>query len=276
MTTRPLSFVFLTDLHIGHRSDLPIDSSANFEHAIGQLLPTQPRLIILGGDLVDRGDVESYAALKRQLAALGIPVIYALGNHDARPAFYAAILDRTEDPDEPYFHAETIDGVHILTLDSSTPGSVGGTIEPEQFVWLEAELARHPDLPKLIVSHHPPAIGAAPDPMPWRTIDFEQSKRLGAMLRGRNVLGILSGHIHHDRISMWNRIPVVVTTGLHSAIDVLFTSGVRVVSGASFSIGTVREGGLDMTFVPLPSDRGELRVIRDEDRLTTPQVGEQP
>lgn len=227
-----------------------------------------PKFIIASGDLTNRGDAESYRHLKQIMSATALPVIYALGNHDTRAGFYTGMLERQTDLDAPYDHHQVIDGVHIVVLDTSTPGQIGGTIEPAQFDWLAQVLDTHAELPKLIVAHHPPALGDAPDWAHWRTIDFDQSRQLAELLKGRNILAILSGHIHHDRLSIWHGVPVIVGMGQHAATDILQTDVLRMVSGVSFGIGTVRRSGLTMALVPLPSDRAELnryplQMLRD-------------
>ena len=258
------TFIHLTDLHVGRPdvddTHLFSDTSATLKIILDLVNTVSPRpsFVVASGDLTNRGDVESYRQLKALMAAVDLPVIYALGNHDTRPGFYQGMLDRTTDLDVPYDYDQVIDGVHVIVLDSTIPGAIGGNIEPAQFAWLEQVLETHPELPKLIVSHHPPALGDAPDWAHWRTIVFPDSQKLAALLKGRNILGILSGHIHHDRISVWHGVPVIVGMGQHAATDILATDVLRMVNGASFSIGTVRRSGLTIAMVPLPSDRAEL------------------
>jgi 3',5'-cyclic AMP phosphodiesterase CpdA len=265
---RDITFIHMTDLHIGHAPHPGVDTSASLDHVLRQVssLRPKPGFVILSGDLADFGTPANYEHLREQLRVLDMPVIYALGNHDMRSSFYSTLLGRRHDMDAPYYFATVIEGVHIVVLDSSKPGFVGGTLVPRQLEWLERELDAEPGLPKLIVSHHPPAVGASPGKRPWTTLDFEDSQRLGSMLRGRNILGILSGHVHHDSVTLWNGIPIVISTGLHTAVDSLFTEGVRVVTGGSFSLCTIRPSGLTAIFVPLPSDRSEIRRIYDKDR----------
>lgn len=261
---RETTFVHLTDLHIGSPDDdhLFSDTTQTLEAVLDlmAMMDPKPDFVIASGDLTNRGDVESFGTLRRIIARLDCPVVYALGNHDTRAGFHQGMLDRTEDLEAPYFHDRVIGDIHVVTLDTSTPGLIGGSIEPEQFDWLEGVLETHPDLPKLIVAHHPPALGDGPDDAHWRTIAFPHSQRLAQMLKGRNVVGILSGHIHHDRVSVWHGIPVVVGTGQHAATDILRKDVLRMVRGASFGIGTIRKSGLTVAFVPLPSDRAELNV----------------
>src|SRR5690606_17889564 len=87
----------------------------------------------------------------------------------------------------------------------------------------------------------------------WRHIDHGHSMRLAQLLKGRNIVGILSGHIHHDRVSNWYGIPVVVGTGQHAATDILRNDVLRMVRGSSFTIGTIRKSGLTVAFVPQPA-----------------------
>jgi 3',5'-cyclic-AMP phosphodiesterase len=262
---RDVTFVHLTDLHIGdpaqddHLFSDTRSTLADIVRLVGTIQP-KPSFAVASGDLSNRGDAESYEMLKQLMSALDMPVVYALGNHDTREGFYRGMFGRGDDLAAPYDHDAVIDGIHVVTIDSSTPGFIGGSIDEAQFAWLAETLDRHPDLPKLIVSHHPPALGDEPDWAHWRTVHFDQSQRLADLLKGRNVIGILSGHIHHDRVSSWHGIPVVVGMGQHAATDILRSDVLRMVRGSSFAIGTIRRSGLTVAFVPLPTDRAELNV----------------
>ena len=223
---------------------------------------------MVSGDLTNRGDVGSYEHLKQILneAGLDIPIVLALGNHDTRPGFYQAMQAPTSDINAPYMHDLVLDGIHIIVLNSSTPGLVGGSIEPEQFVWLEECLNSHADLPKLLVSHHGPHLDEGDAYTAWEAIGTEDSLRLRDLLAGRNILGILSGHIHLDRMSTWYGIPLFVGIGLHTALDLFFVEqGLRAVAGTSFAIGTIRPSGLTMSVAPQPSDRRQhFQLLRSE------------
>lgn len=262
---RDVTFVHLTDLHIGdpaqddHLFSDTRSTLAEIVRLVGTIEP-KPSFVVASGDLSNRGDAESYGVLKELMSALDMPVVYALGNHDTREGFYRGMFGREHDLAAPYDHDAVIDGIHVVTIDSSTPGFIGGSIDEAQFSWLADVLDRHPDLPKLIVSHHPPALGDEPDWAHWRTVHFDHSQRLADLLKGRNVIGILSGHIHHDRVSSWHGIPVIVGMGQHAATDILRSDILRMVRGSSFAIGTIRKSGLTVAFVPLPTDRAELNV----------------
>lgn len=161
-----VNFVHLTDLHVGNPQvqddDLYSETSATLSATLAQIkaLVPPPEFIVVSGDLTNRGDAGSYEELKRLMAQaeLDVPVLFALGNHDRRDGFYPVMLGRHENLDEPYDHAEVIAGIHIIVMDTSVPGKVGGAFEPGQIEWLEDELENHPELPKLLVMHHAPAL----------------------------------------------------------------------------------------------------------------------
>jgi len=257
-------FIHLTDLHVGNPDvaddHLFSDTAATLARVLALIatMDQKPSFIVASGDLTNRGDAASYRQLKAIMAATDLPVVYALGNHDTRPGFYEGMLGRLTDPDAPYDHAQVIEGVHVITLDTTTPGHIGGSIEPDQFAWLEKQLDEHADLPKLLVMHHAPALDANPD-MEWESLSIADTETLRQAIEGKNVIGILSGHIHFDRVSNWHGVPVVVGIGQHAATDVLWLhEGLRMLEGASFAIGTLRPSGLSITFAPRPATRQEL------------------
>jgi 3',5'-cyclic AMP phosphodiesterase CpdA len=266
---QPVTFVHITDLHVGNPDvaddHLYSDTTTTLRAILAEVKQVQPKpsFILATGDLTNRGDPGSFMQLKALMdeAALDVPVLYTLGNHDTRQGFYSVMLERSEDIDRPYDHSTVIDGVHVVAIDTSTPFKVGGHFEAGQAEWLEAELDRHPDLPKLLAMHHPPALDESHPELEWESLSFADTARLAALLAGRNVLGIMCGHMHIDRVSSWHGIPVVVGIGQHAATDVLFLQqgGFRMLSGASFAIGTVRPSGLTVTFAPQPAERRELK-----------------
>jgi len=266
-----VDFVHLTDLHLSHPDNddpnLHSDTVANLRAMIARLrqITPQPAFVVISGDLTNQGDTASYRLLRDMLADLPMPVIHALGNHDNRAAFRAVFADIVGDassPDAPYYHHAVQGGVQIITLDTSVPGRVGGRICDEQFTFLEQALRAAPDLAKLLVIHHPPLI--CKTALAWESLDRNDSDRLATALRGHNVAGILSGHIHVNRVSHWHGIPVILCNGLHATIDVLKPSGMRIEEGTGFGYCSLGASGITVSFVPLTPERPILGEISDD------------
>lgn len=262
------TFIHLTDLHAHCDGNVDgIDTIGNLDAALALVaaIDPAPDFVVVSGDLTDQGDASSYRAVRERLETLQMPVIYALGNHDSRPGFYEGMLDRTSDRDAPYLHDRVFDGLHVIVLDTSVPGKVSGALGDDQFAFLDAALLRHPHLPKIVVMHHGPRI-VTESPFAWESLNEAETERLRRALAGRSVAGILTGHIHHDGVSSWHGVPVVVGNGLHDFIDPTYRNGLKIHTGASFGYCTLRDTGLSVAFVPLPSDRKHL-VTLDADKV---------
>ena len=267
MTSNAITFLHFTDLHVGDQatdSHLYSDTTAN----IGQFkdmmrgLDPKPAFVVATGDLTNQGDLESNRKLKDLMDDLGIPVLYALGNHDvtkSRDGFYEGVLDRTDHNGATYDHDQLVAGVHVIVLDSSEPQKVGGSLEPEQFDWLDQALQRHPQAPKIVAFHHPPAFENNPK-MEWESLRWQDSVKLAEMLRGRNVQGILCGHLHSDRVTAWHGIPVIMGLGSHGALDPVLprSEGIRMLRYTGFGICILRDSGLEVTFAQAPGNREVL------------------
>jgi len=262
-----LIFAHLTDLHIGNPEivdpTLHSDTTATLKAVLADLrrMEPPPAFAVVSGDLTNLGDAASYAILRRLFdeARLAMPVIFALGNHDRRDTFRAAFLGLAAD-EAPYDHDTVVAGLHVIVLDTLVPGRVGGTLAPAQLDWLAERLAAEPGTRKLIVMHHGPMLDLDEPASAWECIGPEATRRLAELLASRtDVVGILSGHIHYDRVTLWHGIPIIVASGQHNAVDVLYLGrGLRSLAGASFAIGTLRPSGLSVAFVQQPGDRHEL------------------
>jgi 3',5'-cyclic AMP phosphodiesterase CpdA len=163
------TFVHLTDLHIS--APEPVDTGLHSDttatqHAVREMIDgmaTPPAFILVSGDLTNHGDLASYQSLRTMMSDLKMPVLYALGNHDTRAGFYAGMLDRAETTLASYDHEAVIEGVHVITLDTSRPDKIGGELDDAQFAFLQAALANQPGLPKILMFHHAPALVMDPD-----------------------------------------------------------------------------------------------------------------
>lgn len=261
-------FIHLTDLHLSVPGmDDPLlhaDTAAALDRAVSKIKALKPGVdfVAISGDLANHGKKASYAHLKTALVPLQMPIVMSLGNHDDR-ANFRSVFGGSGAPDAPLFAQMVIDGVHIITLDSSVPGRVGGAIGNAQFEALETALRAHQDLPKLILCHHPPRpqIG---ETLIWESLSEAETARLAATLKGHKIAAILCGHVHHNRVTFWNGIPVIVSNGLHATIDLLEQDGMTILSGTGFAICDLTSSELSVVFVPLSPEQETLARMSDE------------
>ena len=271
-TTADLTFLHLTDLHLSNHEDALVNGlspATKLRRLLDRIhtLEIKPAFLLISGDLVNDGQLAEYQYLRAwlpALEALGVPVLLGLGNHDARGPFRQGLLGET-DSDQPYYHSQTIDGLHVIMLDSHLPGQVNGYLDATQLAWLDAELAKPMARGHLIALHHPPV------PTTVRlldTIGLNNPAELAAVVsRHQQVLGILSGHIHYSHVAQFANTISVTSPAVLYTIDPGVQQNLRLLDGSGFSIGTVRNGQLFMDTIMLPGSQEELtyRVITEAD-----------
>ncbi|EAQ02077.1 hypothetical protein OB2597_20671 [Pseudooceanicola batsensis HTCC2597] len=264
MAQRHLTFIHMTDLHVnasGVEDDMLFnDTRETLERTLEEIgrMDDAPAFIVASGDLTNRGDPEAYRTVAEIFAASGldIPVLFALGNHDKREGFAAAFPELYTDASQPFDHDRVIDGLHLITLDSSVPNEIGGYWEAGQIDWLKDRLAAHPDLPKLLVMHHAPMIDLTASDMEWESLSAVATEELRTAIAGHDVVGILSGHVHMDRVAQWHGVPVIIGTGHHAGTDVVALPGAfNMLDATGFAVCQLFPAGLTTTFVAHPQTR---------------------
>jgi len=215
----------ITDIHLGFDPANPAElNRERLDRTIAALcaLDRRPDILFATGDLADRGDIESYRALKSVFAACPFPVWPCLGNHDARAPFRAVFGDI---PGTGDFLQYVLDQgpLRFIVLDTLEEGRHGGAFCATRAAWLAARLAEAPTRPTVIVLHHPPIetgiawMSTAPDE-PWVT-------RLGDVLRGhRQIVGLISGHIHRAIVSGWRGHPLIVCSSTAPQVALQFAA----------------------------------------------------
>jgi 3',5'-cyclic AMP phosphodiesterase CpdA len=175
-----------------------VDSNAMFAAAIAQVngLDPKPDLVLLTGDLVDKGTKQEYLALKGLLAALDIPALVIPGNHDDRDALRAAFDDHSYLPASGPMHYAAGDRgpVRIVALDVTVPGRHHGAVDEDAAQWLDATLSAEPHRPSIVMMHQPPFESGVPylDAYLCR----EGGRFAEVIARHSNVERIVCGHVH--------------------------------------------------------------------------------
>jgi 3',5'-cyclic AMP phosphodiesterase CpdA len=211
----PHTWALLSDTHIAAdraKVNREVAMAAHLEAVVRDVLAQsrRPSGALINGDLaLNTGEAADYATftdLIAPLRAAQIPLHLALGNHDNRERFWAALRDDAAakrpvvDRQVAFVPAARANWFILDTLDktNSTPGLLGEA----QLAWLARELDAHADKPALVVTHHNPTL----DPAKVSIID---EAALYAVLRPRRqVKAHFFGHSH-----VWSVVPD--ESGLH-------------------------------------------------------------
>jgi 3',5'-cyclic-AMP phosphodiesterase len=212
----------VTDIHLGFDPDNPTEFNRRRLDQVIRVLTAmspQPDLLLATGDLVDRGDRDSYRRLRNALSICPFPVWPCMGNHDVRENFAAEF---PEIPVVDSFVQYEIDAgeVRFLVIDTLEEGRHGGAFCDVRARWLRDRLAEQPDRDTMIVMHHPPVdVGiewmATQEDEPW------VGRFADAIAGQAQVKGIISGHLHRPISVAWRGTTVMVcpSTAPQVALD---------------------------------------------------------
>jgi Icc protein len=228
----------LSDTHLragGSRLFDLVDAAAHLERALGVIEASgiRPDAVVFTGDLADLGERDAYARLRGMVdpfaARLGARVVWVMGNHDDRAAFRETLLGELGHTG-PVDSVLELDGLRLITLDSTVPGLHHGELGDEQLEWLKGVLATPAPLGTILAMHHPPV----PSVLPLATsVELHDQSRLAAVLRGSDVRGIIAGHLHYSTFATFAGIPVSVASSTCYAQDLTVpTGGTRPQDGA--------------------------------------------
>jgi Icc protein len=257
------TLIQLTDTHLSSGNEPmhgQVDTLANLAAAVHAIAAAGDEVhgLLLTGDLTNDGAPEAYRTLRSTVERLGVPVVYAMGNHDERVAFRTELLG--EPGDAPCDAVHWFGGVRVIVLDSTTPGRHDGHLTESQLDWLGAELSTSAPRGTVLVLHHPPL----PSPVPTvHLLRLRDTGRLAAVLAGTDVRIVLTGHAHHTGCGSLAGIPVWVSPALAYRVDTLPPKD-RLVG--AMGGGFTRIDLIDGVFVATAVHLGPHTAVYDRDR----------
>lgn len=254
----------LSDTHLraaGSRLFDLVDATAQLRKALAGIEASgiAPDGIVFTGDLVDLGEGDAYRELRAIVepfaARLGTRVFWVMGNHDDRAGFRSRLLDEHfTDPMRPVDRVDELDGLRLITLDSTVPGLHHGELREEQLAWLAGVLATPAPLGTILAMHHPPV----PSVLPLAsTVELRDQARLADVLRGTDVRAIIAGHLHYSTFATFAGIPVSVASSTCYAQDLTVpVGGTRPQDGAqAFNLVHVYDQTIVHSVVPVDAPR---------------------
>jgi 3',5'-cyclic AMP phosphodiesterase CpdA len=229
----PLRIGLVTDIHHGPDVDVRIGQAApellaKFTRRMRE--DFHPDLIVDMGDRINDTDAASdkrrLGEVRRMLETVGVPVVYAWGNHDLInvPSDEArAIMGKKAD-----FEALDVAGYHLVVLNSQDPTveRIGGTLSDAQLDWLDRDLAAG-TTPTIVFCHHP--LDEQDPSRHWYFKDHRHHALAGNRARARHILGrsgrvkaVFNGHMHLNTVEVIDGLRFLT---LMSLVDAGITNG---------------------------------------------------
>jgi Icc protein len=193
-----LSFVQISDSHIGFSKPANKDVAATFREAVARInaLPAAPEFILHTGDLTHLAQDDEFDGLQQMLKDCRTSsVFYVPGEHDILndngAAYRARFGKGTQGSGYYSFDQMGVHFVGLVNVDGVTEGGLG-VMGDEQLAWLARDLAPlPPDTPVVVFAHVP--LWMVYPKWGWGTADGERALTL---LRRFGSVTVLNGHIH--------------------------------------------------------------------------------
>lgn len=112
--------------------------------------------VLVTGDLTNDGAPAQIGAFLARIDRLSMPVFVVPGNHDDRNVLRALAEWEHLPSDGPLCYAADLGPLRLIALDSSRDDVHSGLLGSDQLAWLDARLAEQPERPTLVMLHHPP------------------------------------------------------------------------------------------------------------------------
>jgi 3',5'-cyclic AMP phosphodiesterase CpdA len=205
-----MKFIHLSDLHILPRPQKirGIDGCARLESAVDSINKSfaDAELCMVTGDLVDKGDAESYKLVRDILDHLKMPWHGLMGNHDKGGVAQISLDHLPWQSDGSLQYELSMYVGQFIVLDSSID-SDSGRLSGRRLNWLrerlEAAKAANKDV--FIFMHHVPF----DIKIPWLDrIKMENGEEMWEVVKNfNNVRHMFFGHVHRPIHGSWHGIP---------------------------------------------------------------------
>ncbi|MGH3183898.1 MAG: metallophosphoesterase family protein, partial [Streptosporangiaceae bacterium] len=190
-----LSFVQISDSHIGFRGPANLNVTATLTQAISEVKAhgANAAFMIHTGDVSHTSKDAEFDTAERINHAAGLATYYVPGEHDILTANGRNFFSRFGTGKGRWYSFDA-GGVHFIGLDNVTdlgPGGLGH-IGADQLAWLQQDLAARPSSQPIVVMAHMPLWSVYPK-WGWGT---EEAAAVLALLRPFGSATVLNGHIH--------------------------------------------------------------------------------
>lgn len=217
-----LKFIHLTDTHLaGPGLKLyGLDPRARLDAAVADINAhhSDAAFAVVTGDLTHWGEAEAYANFAESMAALDMPYIAMVGNHDRRRTCLDMIKAAPRDANDFVQGTQQTPHGLFVFLDTLDETSHAGEMCGKRLGWLAETLAAAPaETPFVVFMHHPPfAVGIEA----MDNIALKQSREFAeaiAPYRAR-IRHLFFGHVHRPISGSYGTIPFSTLRGTNHQV----------------------------------------------------------
>jgi len=193
-----LTFVQISDTHIGFNKQANPDVVGSLRHAIAEInaLPRAPAFVVHTGDVSHLSRPEEFGQAREVLQEIHVDRVHTIpGEHDTIDdgvTGYLKFFDH--DGNGKAWYSFDHGGVHFIGLNNVLNFKMGtmAALGDEQIAWMKGDLARVSNSTPIVVLGHIP-LWTVWEPWGWGTADSAQAM---ALLRRFGSVTVLNGHIH--------------------------------------------------------------------------------
>lgn len=272
------SVLHVSDPHIGMTG---IRADDVFDRLVDSLtwIEPLPDIMLITGDLTERGKPEEYRLLAELVGSLPVSVRVLPGNHDQIPNLLASpvasLLGANRLHSETSAWWEDFDSFRLVGLDSSVSDQVGGRLGTTQSKWL-TDVVADAIGPVLVGLHHPPI------PVGLAAIDrvgLSAPEELTPCLKIGRVQAILTGHVHRSVTAAFAGVPVYVASSMAWRSTTDFSDRRRLMESPEPPSGWLHRWDAIHGFISHQVSLAMERIRRSSDRIARytshPEEGEQ-
>ena len=193
----PFKFAFFSDLHISQTSKEPAEDLQNAVDEVNSYKDID--LVLVSGDITQKGDYNSLAEAKRILQHLTIPFYIVAGNHDfnwltSGPSTFKEVFGS----DKFSFTHKGFKFIGFTTTPLNSQGN--GFIMKQDVDWMASELKKTGTrMPVFVITHYP-----------LQTGDVDNWKDMTDLLKKFNIQAMLGGHYHRNTFLNYDGIPGII------------------------------------------------------------------
>ncbi|MEO9163521.1 MAG: metallophosphoesterase [Casimicrobiaceae bacterium] len=194
----PLTFVQISDTHIGFRKEANPDVVGSLRRAMADInaLPQAPAFVVHTGDVSHLSKPEEFGHARELLRELHVDHVHAIpGEHDTIDEGvngYLKFFDH--DGNGKAWYSFNQGGAHFIGLNNVLGFKMGrlAALGDEQIAWMKNDLSGVSGSTPIVVLAHIP-LWTVWEPWGWGTADSAQAI---ALLRPYGSVTVLNGHIH--------------------------------------------------------------------------------